>query len=696
MASAIGLIRVASNSDLDREAQMEEERQSAWENNNRPVLQGLAKHVMEQWQDAVQAKNAILPRLKRAHQARLGEYDAGKLAQIREYGGSEEYARITANKCRVVESWLRDIYLGQTEKPWTLKPTPKPSFPPDVREQVEGMIAQEVAQAFLSTGQMPDPEMVRASRARYMDAAEERLKEEARISTRRMEDLMADQQVQGNFTTAMGDFLHDLTVYPSAILKGPILRRRKTLSWENTGADMAPSVSEDIVLEWERVDPFRAFPAAGASDPQDGFFFEHHTFSRSDLFDMIGAPGFDETAIRAVLRENSAGALHGWLGWMETHEHERDSEDPPYNLERKTHGIDVLEYHGPVDGQDLIDWGLEDVDDPDATYEACVWLVGKWVIKAQLNYDPLGLRPYYKASYETLPGEFWGMGIPDVLSDAQNIVNAAVRALVNNMGFSSGPQIGVNIDRMPADEDITSMHPLRIWQLVDGQFQGARDPAIQFFQPQSNARELMEVIENFYRFADDFSLVPRYMAGSDGVSGPARTASGLSMLMDAANKGLKGVVSNIDIAVIKPTLEKQYAHNMIYAEDATLKGDAQVQARGAVSLMQMETLQLRRNEFLNITANPMDSQIIGASGRAEVLREVARDLELDVNRIVPPREQMERAEAQQAQAPPQAPGGGQPSAGSGAGQMPEQVTNGETLDNGAAVTDNFSSSSMLP
>lgn len=694
MPSAVGLIRVMGNADLDRQEQMEAERQDAYENNNRPVLQGLAKHVMDQWQDAVQAKNAILPRLKRAHQARLGEYDNAKLANIREYGGSEEYARITANKCRVVESWLRDVFIGQTEKPWSLKPTPKPDFPPDVRQQVEQTISREVAQAYNVTGRLPDPEMVRASRARYMDQVEERLKEEARISTRRMEDKMEDQLAQGGFMTAMGEYLADLTVYPAAIMKGPVLRKRKLLSWKNTEGDVAPEITEDIVTEYERIDPFRAFPAPGAVDPQDGFFIEHHTFSHADLYDMIGAPGFDEQAIRAVLRENANGGLHGWLGWMETHEHERNADDVPHHLEKKTFGIDALEYHGPVKGSDLISWGLEEeVEDPDATYESCVWLIGNWVIKAQLNYDPLGLRPYYKSSYESLPGEFWGFGIPDVLNDIQNIVNAAVRSLVNNMGFASGPQIGVNIDRMPADEDITQMHPLKVWQLADSQFSGARDDAIQFFQPQSNARELMDVIEKFYQFADDFSLVPRYMAGSDNVSGPGRTASGLSMLMDAANKGLKGVVSNVDVGVLKPMLEKQYAHNMMYSDDPTIKGDAQVLARGAVSLMQMETLQLRRNEFLNITSNPIDNEIIGQPGRAEVLREVARDLELDVNRIVPNRDEMERRQAA-AQGPAQEQG--QPPAGQG-GQPPQGGSpsiSEERLSNGAAVTDNFSPNSL--
>jgi hypothetical protein len=157
------------------------------------------------------------------------------------------------------------------------------------------------------------------------------------------------------------------------------------------------------------------------------------------------------------------------------------------------------------------------------------------------------------------------------------------------------------------------------------------------------------------------------------------------MLMDAANKGLKGVVSNIDSA-LEGLLSKLYTHNMLYADDKTIKGDAQVIARGAVSLMQKETLQLRRNEFLNITANPLDSQIVGQAGRAEVLREVARDLELDVNRIVPSRDEIDHM----AQQPP--PEAGAP--GQAATPQPGGTMSQEVLENGAATTDNFSHSSM--
>ena len=681
MASALGLIRVVSNDDLDREEERQRAAEQAWEDNNTELLQGIARQVMEAWELARDAKQKVLPRLLRAQRARQGRYEPDKLAAIRSFGGSEEYARITANKCRVVEAWLRDVFQGQTTKPWTLQHTPDPDFPPGTREEVEAIVAMNVAQQFAGTGQMPDPYALRGQRAALMEQAHERLKEEARQATERMERVIEDQLVEGGFDEALADFIADFVVYPAAIMKGPVLRKRRKLSWEHLpdGA-VSPQLTEAITPEFARVDPFRAYPAPGTVTPQEGFFIEHLTYTRDDLYELIGVPGFNEEAIRAVLQEADGGALSDWLGVPD--DSHAGNNDVPLAHRRQVFEIECLEYHGPILGSDLLEWGMDkdEVDDPDRSYEACVWLIGKWVIKAQLNYDPLGVRPYHKTCYEELPGEFGGMSIPDILDDVQGIVNAAVRALSNNMGMASGPQVGVNIDRLAPGEDISNLEPWRIWQIIDAPL-GAQGAALEFYQPASNARELMEIIEKFYQFADDFSLVPRYMAGSDRVGGAGRTASGLSMLMDAANKGLKGVVANIDQRVLAPLLQKLYSHNMIYHEDNTIKGDAQVVARGAISLMQLESLQLRRNEFLNITANPLDSEITGREGRAEVLREVARGLQLDTTRIVPPREVMEQQAAQRAAMPQ--------------GAAPGGMGSQEVLQNGAAVTDNFSPSGMV-
>jgi hypothetical protein len=543
-----------------------------------------------------------------------------------------------------------------------------------------------MAAVFAITGEPPPEEAVRGAWTEMQDRAEERLRDAARKTTQRMEKRMSDQLTEGGFSAAMADFINDVVTYPSAILRGPILRMRKRINWvRNETGGFEPEVIEEIVPEFERVDPFKIYPSAGAATPQEGYIIEHMVLSYDELYDMLGMPGVNEEMLRAALTEAREGRLTDWLN-VEAKESHQDEDSPPISLKREVFNIDVLQFYGSIKGFDLLEWGIEDeIDDPDAAYEAAVWMVGPWVVKAHLNYDPLGMRPYFKASYEDVPGEFWGEGLPDVLEDVGNVVNAAGRALVNNMAIASGPQVMVNVDRIPEARNITTLFPWKIWPAEESQF-GSSAPPIDFFQPNSNVNDLLTVIEKFYQLADDFSLVPRYMSGSDRATGAGRTASGLSMLMDAANKGLKGVVANIDQWVIKPLLEKLYNHNMLYDPDDTIKGDAQIQARGAVSLMQRESLQLRRNEFLQAITNPYDAQIVGIPGRAEILREIATGLEMDVTRIVPPRDQL-------ASMQPPDPNAG---AASGAGSPQKSNTSQEQLANGAAVTDNFSQNALTP
>ena len=102
---------------------------------------------------------------------------------------------------------------------------------------------------------------------------------------------------------------------------------------------------------------------------------------------------------------------------------------------RPTEEFDALEFWGKVSGKMLLEWGMtkEEVPDEAREYDANVWAVGNYVIKAVLNYDPLGEKPYCKTSFIKCPGAFWGKGIPKIIEDLQGVCNAAARALVNNM-----------------------------------------------------------------------------------------------------------------------------------------------------------------------------------------------------------------------------------------------------------------------
>lgn len=672
-------IRVATNDEID--AAEAARRASAEAANNLPHVLGLVAHVHSCWQEAKRAKDMVTPRIQAAQRARAGKYEPDVLAAIRQFGGSEEYARITDNKCRVAEAWLRDIFIGQTEKPWTLAPTPTPALPEESMAAVKAQIATEFAARFAAGAPM-DQATAAVMEAQLTNAEHERAMEQARDTAARMERAMYDQMIQGGWSTAMSDFISDMVTFPAAHFKAPVIRKRPVLKWSNASGTWTPVVEDRIVPEFERVDPLRCFPAPGATNPQEGFFIEHVSMSRGDLYSMIGVDGFDENSIREVLDEYGRGGLTDWVNHSDylTRASINGELYQPSTSANVT--IDALLYYGPIQGRQLVEWGLpaNEVADPDADYEACVWLIGRWVVKAQLNADPLKRRPYYKTSYEEIPGAYWGFGLVDILSDVQGIANAALRSMVNNMAFGSGPQVGINVDRLPPGEDLTNIHPMKVWQFLESQT-GSNTKAVEFFQPESNVTETLAVIEKAYSFADDFSLIPRYMAGGTTTGGGAgRTASGLSMLMDAANKGLKGVVSNIDIKIMTPMLEALYNYNMLYSQDRTIKGDAQVVARGATSLMQQETMQLRRNEFLLATNNPIDAQIVGPDGRAEIIRETAKGLDLDVNRVVPPREVL----AQRFRTGALPTGGGAAPPG------------GEQLMNGAAVTDNFSKTPLTP
>jgi hypothetical protein len=216
------------------------------------------------------------------------------------------------------------------------------------------------------------------------------------------------------------------------------------------------------------------------------------------------------------------------------------------------------------------------------------------------------------------------------------MVNAAARSLANNMGISSGPQVSVNVSRLPPGEDITELYPWKIWQFQSSEFNDGSQP-LNFFQPNSNAQELMSVFEKFSARADEDTMIPRYMTG-DPSGGAGRTSSGLSMLISNAGKGIKQVISNIDRAVIVPSIERLYQDNLRYSKDPDLIGDVKAVAKGATSLVVKEAEAVRRNEFLQIVLNsPVAQQIVGMDGAAELLREQARNLSGNVNRIVPDR-----------------------------------------------------------
>lgn len=616
------------------ESEAEAKRRSD-EMQNREYIQGLAAHVRRRWEVSKDSRQELEERMIQCVRQRNGDYDPEILSEIQEQGGSDIFVQLTSVKCRAATSWLRDTLLGTgADKPWAIAATPEPNLPQEVMQSLEATLSQQIMQAMQSTGQMPSEEEMRQAALSMKDQTMHLVKEEAEERVERMERRMEDQLLEGGWYQAFNEFIDDIVTFPFAVLKGPVKRRRKVMQWQD--GKLVPNVV--IRNEWERVDPFNMYWAPWAWNLNDGYVIERHRMTPDDLQSLLGVPGYNDDAIRTVLADFNGGMLNEWL-WLDSAKAEAEGKYEPEAVDTDDL-VDALQLWDSISGSLLLEWGVpeEEIEDPSLSYPCEVWMIGGTVIRAVLNYDPLGRKPYYLTSYESKPGSVDGKGVADLCRDSQAMVNATARALANNMGISSGPQVGVNISRLPTGEDISEMHPWKIWQFRSSEYNDG-SPPLSFFQPNSNAQELMAVFEKFSERADEDTMIPKYMTGGH-TPGASRTSSGLSMLISNAGKGIKQVINNIDKNIIVPAVERLYHDNLRYAmDDPDMVGDLHVSARGASSLVVKEAEAIRRNEFLQLVlTSPMAQQIVGMDGAAELLRDAALNLNTNPDRIVPDRQ----------------------------------------------------------
>lgn len=602
-------------------------------------------------------------RLTEAMRVFAGQYDSQKLAEIRRFGGSEIYARLIATKCRGATSLLRDVYLN-TEKPWGLEATPDPTLPDDMFAAVQQLIQAEVGNMQRLSGQPPDPDAIKDRVTALMAAAKRAAIKKARIEATAAFAKLDDILTEGLFYEALAEALVDIPLFPFMCIKGPVVRITPEVTWQQGVAQVVNKPK----MFWNRCSPFDVWWTPGVSNIADAAVIERTRVTRSDLNELIGLPGYNQDAIREVLK------WYGRSGYVEANASTADTsravmesrEDPRMN---QSGMMDMLEYHGYVQGDMLLDQGFtaQQVPDPMRDYFVDAFKIGRYILKVQLSPSLRKRPPYYVTSFEKVPGTVVGNALPDILTDIQDATNAALRSLINNMSIASGPQVVVNDDRIAENENGDELYPWKRWH-VETDPLGANNgqPPITFFQPESRAQELLGVYEKFTQIADELSAIPRYITGSERLGGAGRTASGLAMLMGNAAKILQTVAANIDGDVIEPAVSSLYDMVMLTDKTGMLRGDESIVVLGVNVAMQRETQRQRQLEFLQITANPIDSQITGVRGRANVLRSVADGIGLDGDQIVPPDEEIKAQTEGGPAGPGGPPPGGGPAAPSGA------------------------------
>jgi hypothetical protein len=112
------------------------------------------------------------------------------------------------------------------------------------------------------------------------------------------------------------------------------------------------------------------------------------------------------------------------------------------------------------------------------------------------------------------------------------------------------------------------------------------------------------------------------------------------MLMNASSRVMKGVIRSIDKAIIG-VVTFTHRHIMLFDTDMEKKGDIKVHARATQAILHREAQQLRLNETLMGTNNPIDFQIMGPKGRLELLRASMSGLDaVDADKVLPSNDEM--------------------------------------------------------
>ena len=577
-----------------------------------PEMDSLAHKLLGEFSQArLERRETELRWLKDLRQYK-GQYEPDELAGIGP-NRSKTFVRKTRVKIKTLDSRVADLlFPAGSDQNWTIEPTPKPTLTKEHRRQIARQVMASRAQAE-QMGQQPAP----VTREEIEKAASELAKEAAK----NMATTIADQLTESRYKGACLQAIHSGHLYGTGILKGPLVERRVRTRFVFDGQKWSAEQEMFLAPFVEFVPVWRFYPdMQGSTMANIRFVYERHQMTAADMADLAARKSFNGAVIRAHVEANPDG-----------HVSPVDIDDELKSIgdrdvtQAKTGGMfEVLERWGWLSGEQLRQAGAEvPVERRHESFFSNVWLLPTGqIIKAVLQPINGVTWPYHIYSFDQDETNIFAEGIAAIMRDDQSAVNAAARMILDNGAMTAGPMVEVNPNLLTSWEKLDEIRPWRIW-VRNNTAPGQR--AVQEINLSSNLQELRAIAQMFDVNADEVTAIPRYMTGENVTTGAAGTMGGMSMLMGAANIVIKDLINAWDEGVTQPFLESLYRWNMQFSRDLGIKGDFDVKARGAASLVAKEIRAQSLNNFAAMTANPLDAPYIK---RDELNRQRAEALEM--------------------------------------------------------------------
>jgi hypothetical protein len=432
----------------------------------------------------------------------------------------------------------------------------------------------------------------------------------AMVAAKKMEKKILDQLEESGANKQLRSTAFEMALFGTGVLKGPFAIDKEYPKWSEDG-EYSPVIKTRPATSHVSVWNFYPDPDASNMDEAQ-YCIERHKMSRSQLRALKQRPMFRNNVIDQVVEMGESYDKEYW---------EDDLSDYTPNL-----GVDrfeVLEYWGSVETEFLIENDIaippQFKDVPEL--QANIWYCNGKILRLVLNpFKPVRI-PYYAVPYELNPYSFFGIGIAENMDDTQTLMNGFMRLAVDNAVLSGNLVFEVDETNLVPGQDLT-IYPGKVFRRQGG----APGQAIFGTKFPNVANENLQLFDKARVLADESTGMPSFSHGQTGVSGVGRTASGISMLMNAASGSIKTVIKNVDDYLLRPIGEAFFGFNMQFDYDPTTIGDLEVKARGTESLMANEVRSQRLLQFLQVVQNPT---LAPFAKMPYIVREIAKSMDLD-------------------------------------------------------------------
>lgn len=541
-----------------------------------------------------------------------GQYDASVLTplQNRKYG-STMFVPLTRRLCNIVEARLGDLLFPTEERNYSIDASPVPEL-----DDAHGFAASLHPDHQVPVG--ADGQTLPAS-AVVLGIRE--VREEAKAKAAAMLREVDDQLKEANYPSVARKMLHDGIVIGTGVLKGPMVLNRFKKSWKVLDGVAKLNMVEDLSPTVVQVNPWDFYPDLSARTMgESSSEYERHWLNAADMAKLAKQPGFDAGAIRIILGNKAPAVL--------------DQNRNELRVPSGTQGVtdaryEIIEYHGPIDKEDLEACGVKCGPDPLMVYEGVVWFSKTGiVIKAIINPMGTGERPYRVWNWQRDAGSIFGFGLSYEVTDLQDTANSSFRAAMDNLGLSVGGQTVVNTKLIHPSNGTMGIEPNKLWETLKEGVDVTK--AFAFFEFPSHVQELLAVFNGAKALLDEIAGSQMAMQGQEGTLSP-RTDYQASVAYNASNIWMRRAVKNFDDDITTPMVTGFVDWNMEHNPKPEIKGDMGVMARGTSALLEAEGQVQRINLFMQQAKDvPMPFK-----RKIAQLREMGKAMRLDTVDILP-------------------------------------------------------------